>query len=173
MRKLLTTFVLVAALSFGAMPVKADPGPVVNWLMDEPASLLDIGLLRLRLLAEEKKETVVGAMNGKSTSGAYYDWSRNRIQAWYSTKEHPFNKALCKSALNLARGHLGTVVKGKTWQPDGSEVARLFSHTNYASEAAPKDHMNRLDKIIEIRIVMGKGECQGSLVSEEVFYKDK
>lgn len=28
---------------------RADPGPVVDWLMNEPASLFDIGLLRLSL----------------------------------------------------------------------------------------------------------------------------
>jgi len=41
----LAAVIYVATIS----PTRADPGPVVNWLISEPASLFDIGMMRLHM----------------------------------------------------------------------------------------------------------------------------
>ena len=38
---------LVAALALGT-PLRAEPGPIGEWLMDQPVSLWDMGMTRIR-----------------------------------------------------------------------------------------------------------------------------
>ena len=63
---------LVIATNLGG-PLRAEPGPVGKWLMDEPTSLWDLGMLRLEKIVDDWK----GLKD--SEKDTYYDWNQNRI----------------------------------------------------------------------------------------------
>ena len=67
---------LVIATNLGG-PLRAEPGPVGKWLMDEPTSLWELGMFRL--------EEYVRGWKGAHPLASYssrvrYDWDQNRIK---------------------------------------------------------------------------------------------
>lgn len=182
MKKLLTAIVLAAALSFGALPVRADPGPVVSWLMNEPASLFDIGMHSLNQSVQESLAVVTEHLDGNisidrnhsaKTSGAVFNSKKNQIIIYYYAHKHPFNKADCEKTIISARQTVGSVVEGRRPMTGASYVANFFRHANGDKTSAPANYLWELDEIVEISVNLKGGECFGPLVSNDVFYKDE
>ena len=60
---------------------RADAGPIVNWLMNEPASLFDIGMLHIRIDLEPlESEEELGGFGGNVVVVPQYSFEKNRIQ---------------------------------------------------------------------------------------------
>ena len=56
---------LIFILSMTASPVRAEPSPAVQWLMNEPASLFDIGMIRLEKKIKEYNQLVSEKAGGR------------------------------------------------------------------------------------------------------------
>ena len=113
MKRILLAALAGLVVSGGA---KADPGPVVGWLMKEPASLFDLGMLRLQNRVTSTKDFVLKGMSGGGLPPVViYSFDKNRIEIHYDTAP-PFDKVVCKNTLSLARGSIGAVYGGNRWQ---------------------------------------------------------
>lgn len=65
-------------------PLRADDDNTFRWLMHEPVTLFDLGILRLRqdLHATADWLLASGEVEGQPLSGVYYDWNRQRVVAY-------------------------------------------------------------------------------------------
>lgn len=145
---------------------RAEPGPVINFLIKEPASLLDIGLLRL----DHDLDLWADKEDGVFSASAEYIWSRNRIVISIFSREPKFSEEECESIIS-GRRYVYGIVDGKSFIDGPSSVARLFGHEGYTSSGAPKGYHAKIDNIIEITVNMRGGSCQGPLLSKDVFYR--
>lgn len=148
-------FVLVLCAGI-AGSAKAEPGPVVNWLINEPASVFDVGMLRMQQLVralEPPKE-----LDELFTLVAY-DWEENRIYIRGSIAKHnSINlldpkqqvRALCGAFFDEIRKQ--AIVNPVTGQAifDHSSYSAQFAHIGYSSNSAPKNYRVKLDRIIVI-----------------------
>jgi hypothetical protein len=167
MKRILLAALVVLVVSGGA---KADPGPVVQWLMNEPASLFDLGMYRLEKDTERKKIPIFGT-SSDIMHYASYDWNKNRIKVGYVAYVIPFTKILCKKYLNSARSTLGFVLGGEA-VAGASISAKFFQHNGYHKKSQPNKHMNKLDQIITVTVALKGGSCEGPMVSTDVLYRD-
>ena len=69
---------LVAALALGT-PLRAEPGPIGEWLMDQPVSLWDMGMTRIRQDAQRASGYLLKDAQLEGVPDAYYDWGANEI----------------------------------------------------------------------------------------------
>lgn len=160
---------LLVLTTINSGPLRAEPGPVGRWLMDEPASLWDLGMARL-------KEHIFGWKGAHPlasyTKGVNYDWDQNRITISISKNKEKFEKEKCAFILNRVRTS-GGIKDGK---PDTllghSYFSNLFSHIGYTHEKTPENYLQRLDKIFRVKVFLKNGSCEGKLISNEVLYSD-
>ena len=163
--RLLTLFLLIVITSPGV--VRAEPGPVVNWLINEPASLFDIGMMKLRddiiQLEEEVDDQFANDVITFSSIDNWYDWDKNRLYIEYtallkSNLDDDFIKSFCKSTLDRFRVNAALTKRDKHWSyfisGKGSYYAQKFGHEGYVKKNEPKDLHNKLDKIIELRAAL-------------------
>lgn len=171
MRKLLWLIVAapIAIFSIAPAPVlHAEPGPVGQWLMDEPVSLWDFGMLGLReYLNGWKGKHPLASM----AHGANYEWDRNRIVIFVWTEEK-FDKSRCKDIITELRKSGGITEQStflKEYVITNSIYANYFDR-GFRTGNEPKDYLKRLDQIIEVKAHMTGGSCEGPLVSSKVLY---
>ena len=69
---------LTMALTALAMPVRAEPGPIGNWLMNEPVSLWDRGMDRASEAARIAADHIY-ADNVAVSAWSHYEWNDNEI----------------------------------------------------------------------------------------------
>ena len=152
--------VLAVALCLAnANATRADPGPVVSWLINEPASLLDLGLLRLNLYLE-KEGVFVQDPEGVTTS-AYVDYflEANRIKIIVNYFEQSIKKTvelreICKRVITRLRrfGYIDPDSGNYGGQNTHSKYAEYFSHICYEIKDAPENYRSRLDKLIVLHV---------------------
>lgn len=60
----------------------AEPTPTIQWLMKEPATLMDLGILRIRteLAKSYEQKNLDPEHRGDYLSSVFYDWDQNRIK---------------------------------------------------------------------------------------------
>ena len=105
LRKCAAVLAVVSCLA-AVTSARAEPGPVGRWLMNEPASLFDLGMIRLNMEAKtwerphdtfniEMKE----AYGGIPLYFAKYDWDENRIavEGWLLSNFNETPDALIRS----------------------------------------------------------------------------
>ena len=146
-----TLTVLLLLLPFLAT---ADPGNATRWLMNEPASLMDIGLLRaqIRLDAEDLLMNSIDYYEENEDiaidSSIGYDFERDTIFVSIYLRNAKRPKGLCKI---LLKHYVNTVSIGlKYW----------FPHAEYSTEETPKDLVDRLRERVEL-------QCHASSNEEE------
>ena len=148
----------------------SEPSSHVRYLINEPATLLDLGLFQL-------KYDLADFAQGSTTSTSY-DFQANRILI--EVQEHAGRataseaKARCAELLNGLRARLG-VLNGKPILKDGSALVGYFSHAGYVTDKEPAQLARHLDTITELHVITsvnggGSVECQAPLVSTTVLY---
>jgi len=161
---------LLAMLSCAApIPSLAEPSPTVQYLMDEPASLFDLGMKSLNYsLSEGMKDVDVFAG---------YSWEENRIEITVYDVEVPDTipneKARCAKLVEQVKRHLA-VVNGKTPMKI-SGLGIYFSHTGYKNTKQPKNVATDLDAITTIRVHVSQAKdvtCESPLLSTKVMYSE-
>ncbi len=140
MKRLLAIGAALSSLAFG---VRADPGPVVDYLMSTPASIFSIGLARIQRnldeITSQLKEQLLSTSSKQKAKGLFvrsgvnYLSNENRI----TIKLTVFNfesdesqiikpsKNSCKALLNTIRDKAG--VNGKTGEFYLNELRKKLS----------------------------------------------
>tara|TARA_R110002167_G_scaffold1696_8_gene8179 strand:+ start:1613 stop:2173 length:561 start_codon:yes stop_codon:yes gene_type:complete len=175
----LNIVVFLAVLN--ASGLKAAPTPNISYLMGEPATLFDIGLLRLD---EEMKKVRV-----KNISDLHfyttYDWKENRIKLKAITLGSEANntdeaKDWCRSTINYARQMLLINFEtGKPFYGGSSKLVELFSHVDFGRGNKPEGIGAELDgiTIISASFSAKSGNtrsvnCEAPLLGNKVFFQE-
>lgn len=96
LRKCAAVLAVVSCLT-GATSIRAEPGPVGQWLMGEPASLFDIGMITLstQMLFWSRPDTAYNikleeAYGRTAVYTVNYHWDENRIvvEGWLGKKSN-------------------------------------------------------------------------------------
>jgi hypothetical protein len=187
LRKFAAALAVVLCLA-NANATRAEPGAVINWLMNEPASLFDIGML---LLSQEASEwgrfkfvkQFAAKYGGQTFFLVDYDWDENRIYvSGYITADivgRTEQKAACK-ALIIFMSDLAGVdpTTGRALSGlNSSSWSQHFSHADYVKTTEPKDYQSRLDQIFVLRVFVGPPakqgtKCRRQLLSSEVYFEE-
>ncbi len=165
-----------ALLFLFSIPLAAEPGPTARWLMDEPATMMDLGTSKLEAV-------LLNRMKVASVSVAY-DWDANRIRITYVETVNGENaankKQMCAKRVRILRQFLGINSRtGKAVLPNStSNLARYFGHSGFAPSNMPKNLWQRLDQITEFKVVIAShpGEkdlrCQAPLLGTKILYSE-
>lgn len=139
----------------------AEPSPTISWLMNEPASMFDIGILRLRDQNEQWKAELVEKMAevggfdalalNESSAGVVYVFEENRITIEVSFAGEPDEQA-CESLL----GHYRSIIWGGDDRLSPEMATRFFAnafgHVNYSVGGAPPDWQERVAEIVRVTV---------------------
>lgn len=170
MRKLI---ILIGCLLAG--PAWAGPDKTIQWLMDEPLSLLDYGIYKIEQGLQER-------FRGEDiSSSAYYDWDSNEIRALLFVevkyKDVSALKEECAIALDRMRVDAGNF-DGELMSGEYSDWADYFQHNGFTRNNAPKQVLKEIDKKIMLKVVMTRHRsktgisCQGPLLSTDVYFSE-
>ncbi len=172
-------------LLFVPVAAHSEPGPVVRYLFDTPASLFDLGMYRLNKDLNDK--FTIETYGYIFITWATYDWNKNRIvialmaanaddilgntatkmikskiKGVIPNQSAPLIdiwKTNCKSIIEDIRALEGMVFEGKLLRDDkNSAIANLFGHYGYSDNKEPLNYKKKLDDIIEIQVTKLSGE---------------
>jgi hypothetical protein len=165
------------AFLFFAANVSADPSPEINYLIREPATMLDLGLYKLQGSIDEIVDynlTNIGIKPPVSVN-AIYDFARNQIHVMlFVAQTVPDAKVTC--------GRLVTTVQ--TWMNSTTVWAEDFTHSGYTgheqADAAMKAKLPSLiviDATVTSDLVQNlpamrtaSASCSGTLSTPGVTY---
>lgn len=175
----------------------AEPGPTINYLMNGNVSLFSFGLYRLGVRLNSDldfmKQIIFNKIKQNRTAGLYvdvvYDWDRNVIVAQYNylefekAVENSMLRSICSEIIRLFRIN-GGVSEGGNISIKGasSGYSRMFSDLGFKRASDPKDHLAKIDTIIEATSVVRSSHgaeapeqsvtCRGQLLSGDTFYSN-
>jgi hypothetical protein len=148
---------------FDAPPCSADPASSTRWLMDQPASLFDLGILRLR---QRNKEEWTPELDMKSKdkgilldnlgiNNVVYNSDNNTIAimaAFIVPYVEKVNEKLCASILGEYKN---IISRSRNNLPTG------FDHIGYSDRARPKDLNDNINKILVFTIRISEPRVLG------------
>jgi hypothetical protein len=166
---------------------RAEPGPVVNWLMNEPASLFDIGMLQLTTTVwgwSDRKEIkqMSAQLGGTIWFAPMYQFDENRIYVAASVSDAvgidgAQRKAICKNLIEfMSRMALVDSVTGKPMMGfEHSGFSSEFAHLAYRSTSEPENYRVRLDRIFVLKAIINESPqttCRRDLLSNKVYFEE-
>jgi hypothetical protein len=168
--------VVLGVTHLGAPGAHAEPGPVIKYLMDEPASLFTVGLIQADTWMKE-------TFSAQGQHGfASYDWDSNRISFGIIILDGdaaPDPRSQCGGLIWKVRRALGiNPDTGKYLINDWTMLSTFFSQRGYQSGGQPDDLYERLLQVTEVTaIVPGKAsnkpiKCKGPLLSSETLFTE-
>lgn len=145
----------VVLLSMWTIPATAEPNKVVRWLMDEPASLFDISMIRMRIANETKwTPELIKRIEGKGLTiepafigSVVYTFDENRITIGASFVGTPAEET-CASVL---REYKNIII------PSSDKFyitifGSYFDHVNYSTEPRPHNFNTEISKLVQFTI---------------------
>ena len=144
----------------------AEPTPGIQYLMEEPVSMLEWGLHRL----SSHLQASLGANSG--TAETRYWWATNRIQIRLTLIDTPPSveeaRNVCAKTIDWVRGTLA-VVDGQPQLSGVSAVPSFFSHHGFRGRNEPQALGPELDARTEIHVDFHFKEphqvrCRGELL---------
>lgn len=143
MIKSVISFVLLLIILPLPQPAQAEPSSDVKWLMKEPASLFDLGMLELdkraqRVSRQFEKSKFVGLSEAETT----YEFDRNLIFVTLRilSQQDP-TPANCLKYLNPLR----VALKG---------TGERFGHWGYRQHNRPKELTANINEIVRIKVIL-------------------
>ncbi len=137
--------------------IRAEPSASIKWLMNEPASMFDLGMLRMRssnkdFWTPELMEELHGeklTLGDLGVGSVVYSWDENTISITAPLiGEATENK--CKGALSKYKQIISP------WFDEsvlfGGFTATAFEHINYANKSRPKDLNENLGKLLVLTV---------------------
>lgn len=180
MQYTLRSLLALTLLTLSALSASAEPTPAVRWLMNEPASLFDIGMMRLRevnklswtpaFLAEITKRNLNLTHYERSwLGGAVYSWDDNIISIDVSLLGAP-TEVLCSTALGIYKDVISPN------RESSRELAVLFlthffDHINYNSARRPKDLHENLANVLIFSV--GISDSRDPITNSTIFCTSK
>ena len=167
---------LVAALALGT-PLRAEPGPIGEWLMDQPVSLWDMGMTRIRQDAQRASGYLLKDAQLEGVPDAYYDWGANEIVIGYIVfaKDFDSNHENCnrvRYSFTRAITGLGETATSELVKEFLlSKVNFWFAHDGYRSKGRDEDLAMKMAQIIFISVRLQQGRkivlCKDRILSFE------
>ena len=156
MKNVLVLFLFLTALASDA---GADPDESAKFLMNEPVSLLDLGVYKLEkdLKGFRKDLSVHHAL--PFDIAVNYDWGVNKIviQLTYGYEGNPPPKTIRNGVRNVfkkIRSFLGVDPEGKVYHKRGfSKAADYFSHQGYVMKNRPPALEKNIDRMTEFKAI--------------------
>ncbi|MDP8213046.1 MAG: hypothetical protein P9X22_07160 [Candidatus Zapsychrus exili] len=152
----LQIFLMAAIFSlFSIASLNAEPIPSVEWLMNEPASLFDIGMMRLRdlnktvwipKLVEQTNSLGLTLKNPGLGSGVVYDLEKNILSIGVYFIGNPTEQR-CAEILKQYKAIIGHP-KPLYLHP----TTMCFGHINYSVTDYPKNIDDNILKIVKITV---------------------
>lgn len=140
---------MIAILLFSVL-ANAEPGPAMQYLMNEPATLLDIGMMRLDTLTTEfeKRVGLHWTDNGemkffRAEIDASYQPDDDKIYVYFSVNNSEATDA------QMAEGCENAMMQMNIWLL--KSLPGLFLHIAYDDPSKPPDMYRDLSKMFEIR----------------------
>ena len=178
---------------------QAEPSKTVEYLMNEPVSMLDLGILRLdRKLGKSESNFNYADKSLKMILGfANYDYEKNRIILSFL---HYLNtdlfktkgwtpQTVCKDQLSRVRNEFGfndddSKRSYSTTAKDALSIANSFTHIGYQKKNAQNNLQSEIENISYVEIDIKEDclmclsyrtlvKCEGSLYGKEVLFHDK
>lgn len=177
---LLCSIAVAATVSgLSTTAIASDPAErTIKWLSQEPVTLMDLGMMRLRDDLREASGSLVdlGYTNITPKVGTYYEWRAGKILAYVSLRE-PFSTPSEKSCLEVYDRVLQHV---KSKAPGGAGsigwyLESLFVHEGPGNWGRPKQMQEGLLNAIQFEVIIlppdpmrdsRKVQCSGRMDAE-------
>lgn len=147
----------------------AEPIAAITELQNQPASMLDMGLLRASRALDE-----LANKRNYTNSSLNYDYERNLIIINFSQRieEQPENRD-CEAMVGTIREEFLVNPKtGKSSSEKGSRFSYFFEHVGYASKSENPNWRHQIDDMVLITANINDGKkvisCSGKLMSTDV-----
>ena len=156
-RVLLRAVGTVALLCCLMTPARAEPGPVGKWLMSEPLTLWDHGMMNMERDAKQAAENIKKA-DGRWIAWARYSWDNNEIEI--SLIVLGFNNAISHDTCNDTRRSFiaelisayGLYSEEKAGELAHPAIGWWFSHKGFKSNSRDEKLEEKLARIIFVAV---------------------
>lgn len=169
------TATFIAFLIFSGT-CKAEPDSTIQYLMDEPVSLFDLGIFKMRSELDSKFETKDRLV------AVDYKWPENRIVITFLFPSVRFEneyeaKERCIEFVEGIRREFD--VNPKSGDPPGPysafRISRYFEHSGYSKKNRPNDLSDQLYELIKIKGSMhlknnDAFSCQAPLAGTAIYF---
>lgn len=168
----------IALVAVWPLQARCEPDATVKWLMNQPVSLFDWGILRLSELVDKRLKSGLGAeelrKRGITVEAAFarYEWDANRLYIQVTAFKAPVTPEACRFVLDVTRNRLVGEEAGKPRE----EQARYFLDAGfqheggYGEKTRPSDLSRQLVKITIVRASLGpffEVNCFGSIAGTD------
>jgi len=175
-----TIYVVSILILATSQIVLAEPTPTIQYLMDEPVSMLDWGIYQMDKWL--KTRSFVGSIEPKPDLQTTYDWDDNKIviRVKPALLMHGFGsekdaQKWCEDVVENVRLFFDINLQtGKRFNPPvPNPLYQFFIHVGYKHSTKPKDLAKELDKLVEIRLWVSSKkrsmQCMAPLLGKDVF----
>ena len=156
-RALVRTIGTVALLCCLMTPAQAEPGPVGNWLMNEPLTLWDFGMMNMERDAKQAAEHIKTSDSGW-TAWAQYSWDNNEIEIRLIV--FGFNGAISHATCNETRrsflaallGAYGMYSEKKAGELAHQAIGWWFHHKGFERKSRDEKLEEKLARIVFVAV---------------------
>ena len=174
------TLALICPMAFSSGTATADE-PVdeaLSWLVNEPVTLMDLGMMRLREDLREASKTLIdlGYTTREPRVGTYFDWREKKITAYVSMRE-PYSRPDERTCLEVY-DRVMRYISAKSPGGNGSVgwyLESLFSHEGMGNNSRPMRMQEGLLGAIDFEVSIlppdpmrdsRKVQCRGRMDAE-------
>jgi len=161
---------------FSVNVADAEPSSNMHYLMNEPVSMMDWGLLNI-----DRSLQADGRLSKYGNTITYYDWDKNRIiidMAITGATSKEQAKEWCRDIVSQIRTFLG--INERDGKPffSRSYLYNYFSHEGFHKNTEPEGLDKELDiiAIIQVRILYkGNAEsvkCEAPLLGTSIMFEE-
>lgn len=154
--------VLIAALSTASTRVNADqsanaPLTALEWASNEPVTLLDLGMLRLRQDIQLAGQVLYenGRVAGAPLSGVFYDWRTRKIETYLTVRAKPGRErpGMCEEFFFQV---VGDIVSGGTAAKKKPEwyIENLFTHETFRGFGRPQNFAEQMLDTVNFEVTI-------------------
>jgi hypothetical protein len=157
--------------------VEAEPTSSIQYLMNEPVSMLDWGIYRITNRLEKNLQLGVVPFS----QHASYDWDKNRIIIDIAVIGGTLNeeaKGWCRAVVSKIRTLMYINDKGNSMFNEGASSMYFSHYAGYAKKSEPEGLYKELDNITLIRVyVSTEGmkkpvSCEAPLLGTSIMYEE-
>ncbi|MDE1211965.1 hypothetical protein [Vibrio aestuarianus] len=139
------------------------------YLMSTPASLMDIGILKTNLYLEDYPCPINEQAYGVKYCSVSYDYGEDKIFIDFSFDIRADKEAVLESIIIFKRRLSIDPKLGKfTGNTKNSSISYNFTYEGYQSKNQPADILDSIDKMIVIRSINAKVNCETKMLSNKV-----
>ena len=160
--------------------VKAEPSNAVKYLMNEPASMWDLGFVRLNQFINREVAYYFTGMSNSYRGYAKYNEEQNRIFVKIILGTNYGSDEACSQTIKRIREYFGHYYKPIPDMFKGmKEIAGISKHfTHYKSESIPKKIRTEIDKMAFVIVEIlpdnpPAARCEGLLYSDKTSFVKK